>query len=298
MATDNTAAWQTAAQAVGQAAGALAQGKMNRKTREWNEKMYDRQRADALADWNMQNEYNSPAAQMERFKAAGLNPNLIYGQSNESGVVRSTDVKSWNPQTPDVAGAATSTLDRYFNTQMKTAQINNLRAQNDNILAQKRLIDAQTLGVYKGIEDKESQIGLRDWTLTEKQGLYPGSLEMQDWKIRHSMKDLDIKTQRHEYDMLQRAQSLEKGVVQIVNMRLDSYLKKLDGALKMGMIQQQTYDREYTKIKMAREYATEQYIHEQRRNLETTNQFRHQWRQEDFGLKLADEITDMFKLGK
>ena len=30
--------------------------------------------------WQMQNEYNTPAQQMERFKAAGLNPNLIYGK--------------------------------------------------------------------------------------------------------------------------------------------------------------------------------------------------------------------------
>lgn len=32
--------------------------------------------------WNRNNEYNSPQAQMERFKAAGLNPNLIYGQGS------------------------------------------------------------------------------------------------------------------------------------------------------------------------------------------------------------------------
>lgn len=28
--------------------------------------------------------YNTPAAQMGRFRAAGLNPNLIYTQTNES----------------------------------------------------------------------------------------------------------------------------------------------------------------------------------------------------------------------
>lgn len=32
--------------------------------------------------WNLMNEYNSPAAQMRRFQDAGLNPNLIYSQSN------------------------------------------------------------------------------------------------------------------------------------------------------------------------------------------------------------------------
>ena len=32
--------------------------------------------------WNMQNAYNTPQAQMERLKQAGLNPNLMYGQGN------------------------------------------------------------------------------------------------------------------------------------------------------------------------------------------------------------------------
>lgn len=32
--------------------------------------------------WNATNEYNSPAAQMARYREAGLNPHLIYGQSN------------------------------------------------------------------------------------------------------------------------------------------------------------------------------------------------------------------------
>lgn len=33
----------------------------------------------ALEQWNRENRYNSPAAQMQRLKAAGLNPGLIYG---------------------------------------------------------------------------------------------------------------------------------------------------------------------------------------------------------------------------
>lgn len=37
--------------------------------------------------WQMQNEYNTPKAQMERYREASLNPNLIYGQSNASDSV-------------------------------------------------------------------------------------------------------------------------------------------------------------------------------------------------------------------
>lgn len=37
-----------------------------------------------LEQWNRANEYNSPYQQMQRYKQAGLNPNLIYGQANEA----------------------------------------------------------------------------------------------------------------------------------------------------------------------------------------------------------------------
>ena len=51
---------------------------------------YNRQRTDALADWNMQNQYNSPKSQMARYKEAGLSPHLIYGQQTTAPSVRSS----------------------------------------------------------------------------------------------------------------------------------------------------------------------------------------------------------------
>lgn len=43
-----------------------------------------------IALWEMQNAYNTPAEQMKRFKEAGLNPNLIYQQTNTAGAVGSS----------------------------------------------------------------------------------------------------------------------------------------------------------------------------------------------------------------
>lgn len=62
----------------------------NRKTsRENTDKTLAAQKAEAelayqrsVEMWNMQNLYNSPEAQMNRFKEAGLNPHLIYGQGS------------------------------------------------------------------------------------------------------------------------------------------------------------------------------------------------------------------------
>jgi len=55
-----------------------AQERENKANRQMAEYQYSKD----LEMWNRQNEYNNPQSQMERFKAAGLNPNLIYGQGN------------------------------------------------------------------------------------------------------------------------------------------------------------------------------------------------------------------------
>lgn len=60
-------------------ASGILQGAQNRATRKFAREQYDRQRQDNLADWTMQNEYNSPTSQMARLREAGLNPNLVYG---------------------------------------------------------------------------------------------------------------------------------------------------------------------------------------------------------------------------
>lgn len=61
----------------------------NKTARENTEKTIAAQKAEAelayqrqVEMWHMQNAYNSPAEQMKRFGAAGLNPHLIYGQGN------------------------------------------------------------------------------------------------------------------------------------------------------------------------------------------------------------------------
>lgn len=54
------------------------------RQREWNEKMYNLQKTDALAQWNRENAYNDPSAQMSRLKKAGLNPDLVYGNGATS----------------------------------------------------------------------------------------------------------------------------------------------------------------------------------------------------------------------
>lgn len=146
----NPAIITSGASVLGQGINALSNIGVNKATRKWNEKMYNLQRQHSLADWTMQNEYNSPQSQMERLKAAKLNPNLIYGDGsvagNSSSNVRGVEAKSWNPQAPqvDLGDAARIGFASYFDWEMKKAQTDNIKAQNTVILQDALLKAAQT----------------------------------------------------------------------------------------------------------------------------------------------------------
>lgn len=49
---------------------------------QFNYLMKQQEQAFTLDMWNLVNQYNHPAAQMQRYQDAGLNPNLIYNQQN------------------------------------------------------------------------------------------------------------------------------------------------------------------------------------------------------------------------
>lgn len=99
-----SAAIPAAASLLGSGINAMSVGKTNRKTRQHNEKMYNQQVSDNVRLWTMQNEYNSPAAQMQRLKDAGLNPNLVYGKGadNVAAPIQKGEMKSWTPEAPQL----------------------------------------------------------------------------------------------------------------------------------------------------------------------------------------------------
>lgn len=86
--TDNYGGGAGLVGAIIQTGGALYDSWRNRKaSKENTDKTIAANKAESelayqrsIQQWHMQNAYNTPEAQMARFKAGGLNPNLIYGQ--------------------------------------------------------------------------------------------------------------------------------------------------------------------------------------------------------------------------
>lgn len=149
-------------------ANALATGAQNKKSRAFSREMYQTQKADNIAFWNMQNEYNSPEAQMERLKRAGLNPNMVYdkgGAIQPAGNISTPDVQSAQFRTPDFGSIGTSLVQGYFDTRIKQAQYDNLKAQNTETINRSINIAADTAYKVKQTDGQDTANRLARLTL-------------------------------------------------------------------------------------------------------------------------------------
>lgn len=191
---------------------AYAQGKQNRKTRKWNEKMHALVREESLSDWAMQNEYNSPRAQMERYRDAGLNPNLIYGQTNEAPAVRSSEVQSWNPRAPQFNLDAPSVLSAYYDTQLKEASVDNLRTQNTVLVQEAILKAAQTASTLQSTSRSQFEQSIAE-------SLKNTTIETAEANLRKLITSVDIDLQANERAAISNAASVSEAVERILSLR-------------------------------------------------------------------------------
>lgn len=78
-----------------------AQERENRKNREYNLMLAKQQNQWNVEQWQRENDYNDPQAQISRLRAAGLNPDMIYGQGGISNVAASSpQMTSGAPSSP------------------------------------------------------------------------------------------------------------------------------------------------------------------------------------------------------
>lgn len=155
-----------------------------------------------LEMWNLNNAYNSPEAQMERLRKAGLNPNMVYGSGKVAGNT-SGEFPKYNAPTVDHSGVVApripDMINMYQDVELKNAQIDNAKLVAD----QKRLENAflnSSLGARvtrersKSLrESYEYQKSSKDLTLKDLQ------IEMTQKKIEEKDYDLIFKKYRNEW---------------------------------------------------------------------------------------------------
>lgn len=214
-----------------QAANAASTIFGNRAQRKWQEKMYNRQRLDALADFNLQNQFNSPEEQMKRLKAAGLNPNLVYGNGNaiqNAGPIRSADAGSYRPTAPsfDFGGAVGSTLAAYYDTQTKEATIDNLKAQNAVLDQQALHQAAQTAESAARTQNLTANTEGTRFDVSQRMRLADTSAEIQSATLRKLNADVSYTLNQDERAAATTASNLKEAAERILNHRMSRAVSK------------------------------------------------------------------------
>lgn len=122
-----------------------------------NERMQHEQNKWNLEQWNRNNAYNSPAAQMQRFKAAGLNPDLIYQQGTPG--ISSAPAQGTNPIPKQPFQMQLDPL--------MLAQLKNIEADTNLKKSDANQKDALTEGInYDNITKKASAAYQEEWLET------------------------------------------------------------------------------------------------------------------------------------
>lgn len=185
-------------------------GRANQQGKQYSQEMYERQRADALSDWNRNNAYNSPAAQMARFKEAGLNPNLIYGQSNTGQPVRSSSVENWKPNAPqiDTSFVAPSIM-QYYDIQQKEAQTDNIQAATRIAIEDLNLRKVQTANAILGTEGIKTENAQKQFNLSLGEALRPATLEKAQQEVINLKAEEESKRANTMYTIEQNARASE-----------------------------------------------------------------------------------------
>ena len=161
-----------------------------------------------LEMWNLSNEYNSPIRQLERLRAAGLNPNLVYGgnsvgnSSSEAPKYNAPQLKAYTDFS-GVGNAATTALNVALaqrDLDMKDQQKRLLSNQADAMQIDSLNRMAQAIdNFWKGSKSKfdfELASDLR------KNSLEVANLTLQDMRENVSLKQNTIQKVNAEVDKL------------------------------------------------------------------------------------------------
>lgn len=135
-------------------------------------------------NWELQNEYNSPFSQMERYRQAGLNPNLIYGSGQNASAGNAGAIAPYQSQkldAMDVANFANALMSLKLGrknldktdaeTAVSLAQAKNVELQNQRSALENHYLDS-----YLNMRNRQSALNL---------AYISGQIGLQEYNKRH-----------------------------------------------------------------------------------------------------------------
>lgn len=151
--------------------------------------------------WNAQNAYNTPSAQMARYRDAGLNPNLIYGQGSSGN---SPSIPS--PATPTMQAAHLDRLpfDNFHKLSDSLQQAYNFSLQREKLQKENDLLDSQAAAQRANSIKSLAEINGITWRgkllnqeFNQKNMLFPYQVSAARQALQSTTQDIISKTNKN-----------------------------------------------------------------------------------------------------
>lgn len=216
-----------------------AQAAENQKMRDYNLALAKQQNLWNIQQWNRENEYNSPSAQMARMRAAGLNPDMMYsGGVSGNLAANSPQMTSGAPASP-MDWSALGNKKTIFDVAMQRATLEQMDANTEKIQSETKGIDIDNQ--YKpiekvlGIQLTKTQIALNRGMLKELSAKVD-KIQMETLNLEQ---DLVLKKieQVFKEESMKRELKILDSKVKITEAEAEYYLKTLMARVTMAQSQ-------------------------------------------------------------
>lgn len=199
-------------------------------TNKANMDLYQRQYEDAITQWNRENSYNNPSAEMQRLSSAGLNPALTYGSGQGAS---SMDLPSAAP-----AVGYTAETPRYTDVLGNSVQ----RALEN--------IPMLLSGVESSARAKGQNLNNQYLSATMSDRIAKNMLELDMMRQKKSMMPWEKRILEQQWDYWDRLNSLNSlNFMDNVNsVKLDNAIKKVQLNQIEGMIENTSADTALKKL--------------------------------------------------
>lgn len=180
--------------------------------------------------WNATNDYNSPVNQMKRYRAAGLNPNLIYGQSNTT-----------SPVNVGISNSPSGSAPQIDSPKINIGSIGNIAGMYLDLISKKKQIERQDIEndiLSRTADDKVTQSNLK----TQQMGAQIKKIgaEVERIGMQNTLTDLESQIKQFDIDLQPLIRSLKENEVNVSNNNvsmLDIYNKQQTAQMKISEFQ-------------------------------------------------------------
>lgn len=190
---------------IGGIISAFTQGRQNRLQRQWQQDENLRAFERNKEMWDLQNVYNSPAEQMKRFKAAGLNPNLIYGKGTPGNASSAPSYEAakgmFGYDFPNIGNA----IQQYQDFMVKNIQMDNMNEIN-------KQIKAKTTAVQLGNIIANWKIAIQPYKFAHDRTAYRQKTKIYEAQINKLIADTNLANSKNWWANQKNTRMFNEGI--------------------------------------------------------------------------------------